>query len=158
MRAFRWLCGITVAMAVVLIGAIASSYAVSVGEWYDTLLVPAWFRALPHKWIWCVMYLADIAVLARVLVATRSMEPFALAGFRGWGRCVWCLLFFRAHAVAWAAGYTVLLGVWEIASLCRVRRYDPIAFGIHLWQSGWLAVCIAVCWTVAAVNGCIFAR
>ena len=127
-------------MGVVLVGATCASYVVVLGDWYEALQLPHWFRCLPLQWIWSLIYALDIFIMTRIVYATRSKPLLATLGLRGMGRVVWCACFFRLHSISAAFGSAIGLCAAEIAVGVWLFRREKVAWAAYLWQSVWLGL------------------
>lgn len=108
MKKVKWLWSIAIAMGIVLLYASLSAYFIKIDGWYSKLLLPR--LALPPRGMaigWCIAYLINIAIIARLVYYKEHsiiILPLAILGIIN---IIWCISFFAFKSTL--AGFVVLI-------------------------------------------------
>lgn len=153
MNKVKWLWCMTIGVGVVLLYAAPSAYFVDTGEYYQSLTLPDF--ALSAGWItlgWSVIYLADIAIISRLIYAKKGayvVAPIAVCGFLN---AVWCILFFVVRALE----ISFFLSVFMTALVLTIGVFllKEERFSLIFWQLKfvWYSYSCVVMYFICALN------
>ena len=153
MNKVKWLWSMTIGVGLVLLYAAPSAYFVDTQGVYAGLKLPVF--ALSGLWItvgWSIVYLADIAVISRLVYYRKSVFLTAAVVFCGFLNAVWCIVFFVFGALGVAFALSVFMTALVLATAVFLMREE--SFSLILWQLKivWYAYSCIVCYYVFMLN------
>lgn len=133
MNKVKWLWSTTIGVGLVLLYAAPSAYFVDTQGFYKALELPVF--ALSGLWMtvgWSAVYLADVAVISRLVYYRKSAYLIAAAECCGFLNAVWCIVFFRCGALGGAFALAVFMTALVLALAVFLARED--GFSLIFWQ------------------------
>ncbi len=123
----------TIGVGLVLLYAAPSAYFVDTQGFYSQLIVPDF--VLPPLWLtvgWSFVYLADIAVISRLVFYRKSVFLTAAVVVCGFLNAVWCIVFFVFGALEAAFAMTVFMTALVLAIAVFLVKEE--SFSLIFWQ------------------------
>lgn len=143
----------TIGVGLVLLYAAPGAYFVDTQGFYAELIVPEFL--LPPLWLtvgWSFVYLADIAVISRLVFYRKSVFLVASVVVCGIFNAVWCIVFFVFGALGAAFAMTVFMTALVLAIAVFLIKEE--SFSLIFWQIKlvWYAYLCIAAYYVASLN------
>lgn len=153
MSKIKWLWSVAIAMGIVLIYASLSAYFVKIDEWYLSLTLPKFaFSPLIMTIGWSIVYIINIAVLARTVYFKYYLYVMIPLVILGIGNIIWCMTFFAFHALT--ASFIILIIQTALTSVIFIMLIKEDCISMIFWQVSavWYLYLCVICWEVMTLN------
>ncbi|MEG2561764.1 MAG: tryptophan-rich sensory protein [Clostridia bacterium] len=153
MKIFKALVSVCIGLAITLVFATVNSYIVVIGEWYNSLVLPI-FAPTPTQIIicWSIIYFVSTIQYAVIVYQGKAISDLLFNAPKGLLQTIWCVVFFRAHLLAWSFVISIILLLYAVVwNGIFVKKYRTVLLG-SLYEVAWYTVVCALCFGILMAN------